>query len=350
MMKLSRNKLVFLCMGVMGLAVIGGLLFRNHRLNGSLFKYSSEQNSTPGINKGITPGSGGFPHTVGNSSTGSKGEAVILLQEWMKSINDPNGASDPNILQAIITNLRDYPNSNEAFYQSVRAILLNPSIDMGKKQSLIVALDRAATPATFQLLADLAQQHLPEDLRRAVLNKLSNIGEYYWDSPSVAQVVPELKQLWSQSRDTDVLNSVATALAKTGDAAFLIDAALSNNHSLADIERSNDPHTAAAWAALQQFHNPDAVPVLRDVLQSATDRLEISLSANLLARMGTIEATQALLTWAQSLGDNYAPIAKDAFSRVSTFDTLQYLNNALSQNPSFQSNIVKSAVLSGIKR
>jgi hypothetical protein len=346
MMQPSRNKLAFLCAGAIALAVIGGLLVRNYCSTGSFFKYRSEQNGTPGTAAGIVRGSTGFPRAAGNSSPGPKGEAIIFLQEWLKSINNPGEASGPDPIQVITNNLHDYPSGNEAFYRDVRSILLNPSIDLGKKQSLIVALDRAATPAAIQLLADLAQQHLPEDLKRAVLNALSNAGEYGWDKQSIAQVIPELKQLWSQSEDADILRSLATALAKTGNISFLIEAALHNNHSLVDIEKSDDPRAAASWAALQQLHNPDAMPILRDVLQSATDRLEISLSANLLARMGTIEATQALLNWAQGLEDSYSPIVKDAFSRVSTYDSLQYLNTILEQDPPFKSSLVKSAILS----
>jgi hypothetical protein len=280
------------------------------------------------------------------------GDALNLLEEWLQSIGKNDGNNGAINIYIVIPSLRNNPNGNTAFYQRVRQVLERSSIDNAKKQELIMALDRAATPAAARLLAELSQLNLPTGLRQSVLGALANIGEYYWDKQSLATVIPTLQQLWLQSEDPELLRSVATALAKIGDAAsinVLLQIVLSDTKSMNDIEHSNDPRTLAAWFALQRLQNPDAVPVLQKNLQSSVNLFEASISANLLAGMGSNDAVQALLSWAEGAGDKYAPVVRNAFARIGIEDSRQYIRSVLDQNPVFKSNLVRSAIIATLK-
>jgi hypothetical protein len=66
--------------------------------------------------------------------------------------------------------------------------------------------------------------------------------------------------------------------------------------------------------------------------------------------MEQIDASKALLSWARGAGNQYAAIVQTAFGKIWSSDCLQYINSALAQNVTFKSSLVKTAVLSGLKR
>jgi hypothetical protein len=307
---------------------------------------SQQQNAIPSSNQAYK--SGTLPQL-------ESGDAVGWLQNWQDSIKK----NDPSIVRGspleVAQSLRNNVGSNEPFYANIRQILMDPSIDDVKKRELIFTLDRTATLASFQFLTELSRMNLSPSLKEAVLKAIANTGSYHWDKETIAQVSPALRQFWLQSEDPEILRSVAVAMAKIGDSLSvnaLIDAVLSNSKSIADIEHSNNARVSAAWSALESLSSPEIVPTLQQKLLSNANTLEVSVSANLLAKMGdagNMEARQALISWAQGVGDQYASIVQDAFSKLGTLDCKQYIEAALAQNLGFKSSTVKSVILSTLK-
>jgi hypothetical protein len=347
MSNLSLKRVVLGSGFLIVIALIFAYLTRDYGFVLNPFKGSN--NSQPQIAPNGTPiGLSGTAFSTGTQT----GNAANLLEEWLTAINEKGGSGASEIIRAITQSLHDYPAGNEAFYQRVRQILLDPSIDPGRKNELITAMDRAASPAAFQRLVDMVQLNLPADLKRAIVNAIGNAGDYYWDKSSSSQVVPILEQLWLHSEDADVLNSVAAAFVKIGDLPaihHLIGVIASSNQPLTDAERSKDPRISAAWNGLQGLSDPAAIPLIKEGLLSSSNIAESSIYATMLARMGAIEATQVLLTWARGVGDKYATAVHDAFAAGHTYETIQYINSAIIQNPSFKSNQVKNAILSTLK-
>ncbi len=298
-------------------------------------------------------GSGNIYPAIGIPQIGSRsGNAVSWLQAWLDSSN-PNAPSNINLsIQDVIQSLRNDPGGAEAFYDRVRQILDDESIDVARKREIIFALDRAATPAAFQMLVDLSRLNLPEAIKEAVVSAIGHIGDYYWDKQSLAQAIPMLLNLWFQSQDPAVLRSLAASMAKAADPAginVLMDTVLNNSGSMAEIESSTDARVSAAWSALHTLYQPEVVPALQQRLQSNTNLLEASVSASLLAEIGdkgNTEARRALVLWAQGAGDQLAPIVREAFLKFGTLDSQQYLKAVMAQNPTFKSSLVKSTILS----
>ncbi len=290
------------------------------------------------------------PYSRAVSQTGN---ALALLEEWLASLSRNDTSKAGALFQAMIESLHTNPGGNLAFYQRARQILEDGSRDASIKQALIRAMDRAATPAAIKLLAEWCQPDLPADLKNSAYMAIANTGQYFWDKKSLPFAIPVLQQLWLQSDDPNMLSAVATALARVGNPEsinILMDAALSKSKTMADIEHSSDPRVSAAWSSLQGLRNPEVIPIFQEQLQSSTSSLETSVYAGLLAGMGQIDATQALLSWAQGAGDQYASIARDAFAKIGTFECLQYVNSALAQNATFKSSLVKTAVWSALKK
>lgn len=338
------QKRIALFGGLILLAAVGCYLLWNRVLN-----WDSESQQQTAASPSSQAHGSEIPSTPGF------GDAVGWLDDWQNSIrkNEPSSVSGSPLEAA--QSLRNNPKGNEPFYQRALQILMDPSINDDKKRELIFTLDRTATPAAFQFLAELSQMNLSATLKEAVLRAIANTGNYYWDKQSLAQVIPALRQLWLQSEDPEILRSAAAAMAKVGDSMSinaLMDAVLSNSKSIADIENSNDARISAAWSALKGLSNPEVVLTLQQRMQLNASSIETSVSANLLAIMGNVgnnEARQALLSWAQGAGDHYAPVAHDAFSKFGTLDSQQYIKTALAQNPAFKSNIVKSAIQSTLQ-
>jgi HEAT repeat protein len=349
-----QRRVAFLVSLVVVLGIISFYWTRGHGPFWKLSPAHNEQFPNRAASNG-TEGVSAAPSTrlLGSSNIPQAGDALLALEEWLRLISSKDGSSISDRMRAIMQSLQSNPNGNAEFYERARQVLMDQSLDIGRKLELVRALDRAATPSAFQLLADLAKQDLPASLKISVFEAIGHVGDYYWDKQSLAQVSPLLEQLWQQSEDPELLRTAATAMARVGDLTSindLIEAVLADNRSLAEIEQSVNPRVSAAWSALRSLQKPEIVPILRRELQSNGSLFEKSIYATLLAEMGSIEATQALLYWAQSAGNQCAPIVRDAFLKIGTFDCLQYLNAAMAQNPSFKSASVRDAVLSALKK
>lgn len=353
-MKPGGKKMLMIGVLLLVLAASGVYLLINTDPNDASPGAPQQQSAPAAIEDQNTPG------TIAPSATGQgqfagleASDAVTQLEEWLRLASGTGGPLNQDLIRAMMRSLQKNAGENRALYLRLRHLLEDDSIDVGRKQEFIAALDRAANPLAVQMLAELARQNLPPVLKQMIINALSNVGEYYWDSASLAEAVLTIKALWLQSQDPELLGSMASALVKAGDATsigLLFESLLSESKTVSNIEHSRDPRVSAAWKALNSLLKPEAVPVLQDILQSSTNGLEVSIAANLLAGMGSVEAVSALLSWAQRADDASASIVREAFARIGTYDSLQYLNSFLAQNPSFKSKQVQSAITSVLKK
>ncbi|NWG13789.1 MAG: hypothetical protein HXY20_09665 [Acidobacteria bacterium] len=257
------------------------------------------------------------------------------------------------ISQSLSDILHANPGGYATFYRRAQRVLNDPVVDIETKQGLIRLLSRAATPAAVQLLADLWRQGVPERLEPSILAAISEVGDYFWSKGSFPEVAPTLLQLWRQSQDPRMLSAVAAAMANMADPGsleVLFEAVLGAGKSPAELQRSSDPRVSAAWSALQRLHTTDSAAAVASRLRSGTSAGETAITANVLAGIGQIEATQALLSWATGLGDGYVPLVREAFARVRTAECVNYLKSAMSSNPAFASELVRQAILAELDK
>jgi len=279
---------------------------------------------------------------------------VDLFEEWMASLSRKDATDSGAIAQALGELLRGNPHGNDEFYRRVRRVFFDSSTSPRTRQELVRLLDRAATPAAAQFLLELAQQDLPPSLRQTLLSALSSIGDYYWDKGFRSELTPMLLEAWLQAQDPPLLEALAAAMAKTAvpeGINQLLDTVLARGKTLLEIQRSRDPRVSAAWSALESLQNPDVIPILASHLpQDAAGTTEAVICAGLLASMGRIEATEALLSWARGAGDSCASLIRDVFAKIQTFEALEFLRAAMAQNQSFKSGYVRQAILSALKK
>lgn len=355
---MQRKILLFFALPL-GLAVVGILLMRYLHPAGDPGLASREpaQPRAGADSAEADPEVGPENAAVGSSGAGHQALAEVraleilnLFEDWLKLLADNEGAPAGSLADSLSARLRRNPNGNEAFYRRARQLLNDPSIPPETKQALVHLLGRAATVAAAHLLIDLYRQDLPEDIKQALRIAISNVGDYYWDPSSFPQVSPILLQAWREAQDPQLLNALALAIAKVGHPdgiSQLFEAIQGQGTTLTEIQKSGDVHALAAWQALERLH----IPVIeKRMYQSGGGSAEISICAGILASMGQIEATQALLSWAQGAGDSYVPLIREAFGKVQDRESLDFLNSALAQNAKFKSTLVWQTVAATLKK
>jgi hypothetical protein len=360
-MKLTLSRPILFGGFLVATIIFGLLILRDHNPAWKQFlrrnAASEQQGTSTVLGEGAVegekaPGYGSTANWLGGRTNNSdRGNAAVLLEQWLAALSIRDGSENP-LSQQIIESLHTNPDGNSLFYQQAQQILEDASIDVATKQALIWIMDRAATPAAINRLAEWCQPSLPIELRTPAYRAIADTGQYFWDEGSLSQAIPILQQLWARSDDPGMFDAVGTALSRIGNSEsvnFLLDAVLSAGN-MAEIEHSSDPRVSAAWLSLQRLGKPELIPFFQEKLQSSTSLLEASVCAGLLGGMEQTDALQALLSWARTAGDEYAPVAQRAFARIGTSASLQYINSALTQNSIFKSSLVRSTVLSAIRK
>ncbi len=359
MMKLIQRRMVLFGGLLIGTAIIIACLFRGYNPVRSLFlnkNNASQQKGDPtGVKGEASEGgiAGASGSLVRNMPGAGTDNTIATLEKFLKALSRGDEESASILSEVMIQSLHKNPDGDWLFYQRAKQVLEDASIGARSKERLIFIIDRAATPEAIKLLAELCQRGVPSELKTSAYSAIANTGQYFWDKESLPKAIPILQQMWNQSDDPDLLNAVAKALATIGNPdsiEYLVDEALSNNKAMADIENSRDPSVKAAWQSLKNMQKIDIIPFFEEKLQSSTSKLELSVYAELLAESGQISASEALLSWAQSAGDQYAAIAQNAFGSIVSYECLQHINSMLAQNAAFKSSHVKKAVLSALKK
>ena len=108
----------------------------------------------------------------------------------------------------------------------------------------------------------------------------------------------------------------------------------------------------AASAALRQVRNPGAIPLLQELLKKSNPGSSLEfVSGNTLAGMGKPGATQVLLQWSQTSGDEGEKNASQWFGLVRDPTSLVLVRDAI-KDPGrfpFSSDKVRSAVATSIR-
>lgn len=279
-------------------------------------------------------------------------EALEVFQEWLAALAKNDGTRAGKIAQALSRSLHKESRNNAEIYLRIRQMLGDPSVSMDAKMGLIQILSRAATPQALALFLEMTKANLPENLKQWIFNALSETGEYWWDKTSYPEVTPMLLKAWGDARNPELLQALTTAIAKVGDLSGinqLFDAILDQGQTLAQIQESRDARVQAALSALGNVRNPDLVSAIAGRLTAGNSEAEAAICTGILASIQNVEATRALLEWAQNADSSSTALIQSAFSRIWDSDCLDYLASTVPLTR-FRSGQVQSAVLGSINK
>ncbi|MDM7997501.1 MAG: hypothetical protein QUT30_17660 [Acidobacteriota bacterium] len=279
-------------------------------------------------------------------------EALEAFQEWLAAIAKKDGTRAGEIAQALSRLLHKESRSNAEIYLRIRQMLGDSSVSMDAKMELIQILSRAATPQAVALFLEMTKANLPENLKQWIINALSETGEYWWDKASYPEITSMLLQAWGDARNPELLRALTTAIARVGDLRGinqLFDAILGQGQTLAQIQQSRDARVQAALSALANVRNPDLVSAIAGRLTAGNSEAEEAVCAGILASIQNVEATRALLEWAQNADSSSTALIHNAFSRIWDSDCLAYLTSTVPLTR-FRSGQVQSAVLESINK
>jgi len=272
-------------------------------------------------------------------------DSAAVFNDWLSAVAKGDGLKAEQIRARLMVLLRGNPKGNQAVYRRAAQILADRSVESDLKFPLVEILDRAATPSALRVFLDLLNQDLSPDLRRRLIAAVSDTGEYYWDKSSFAEVAPMLLQSWRETRDPQLLQALAVAIAKVGD--------VNGVNQLVDTvlgQETQSPSYSAAQSALKFVNNPGLIPFIGKRLSRVdAGTAEMAVCADILASMCQVEATRVLFEWAQNADGQYAALVREAFARISDPASVDYLASFVNA-ARFKSAFVRTAVLTALKK
>jgi len=239
---------------------------------------------------------------------------------------------------------------NEQVYQLFYEYLNSQDGTDAQKEQLITILERTSTPESVDVLLTSANGSPDSNINSRIRSALAKTADYRWDGRFHEELSSRLEQAWASTENESFHPSIATAIAKVGSpngVRLLLDELLASNGSYDEIKISDNPKAQAALRSLGNVRNPEAVPVLSELLKeqnSTTSNATTIISGNTLAAMGRPEATQALLEWSVVAQDDQAIWAKRWFSKVRDPGSIEIMQQYIDNNQ-FISTRVKDEVI-----
>ena len=289
---------------------------------------------------------------ISGGQQGQQQRASILFQELLNAIAGNDGPRAGEISLALSDLLHKFPQSNPEIYRRIVKLIEDPSLSDDAKMTLVNLLSRTATTSSVETLLELSSADLNGTLRRWIYAAIGDIGEYFWDNKHYPEIAPILSDAWTEARDPELLQALASAMAKVGigrGVDQLFDAVLSQGSTMAQILASRNPLVQAALGALQRANSPDLIPAISERLTNSSTSAETTLCTGILVSIQNENAARVLLEWAQNAENSSAILARDVFARIWNADCLNYLNSAV-QNAQFKSSQVETAILSALRK
>ena len=210
---------------------------------------------------------------------------------------------------------------------------------------------REATPEAVRFMAEiLSRENLSEEIKMALIQQMSMVGEYFWDREDIYQASGAVLALWRETQDPGLLEALASAMGNMGNEISLnalFDAVLSQAGTLEDLRNSDDLRVLTALSGLERVHDPAAAPIVAARLQDSKSSAEMVICADMLASLREAAGVPYLLSWMQTADDSFAPFIPEIFQRIST-QGIDYLNSVNLRNLNFRSYQVEQAVLSAL--
>lgn len=272
-----------------------------------------------------------------------------LWQYWERLLNQSEFQQLPIIGSLLAERLRQQPDPE--VYRNISDWLAKPTVSMEIKSILLDLLSEIATPDSLTQLLYLAEQGMDSPLYILVLQAISRIGDNRWDGRFHTELSQALEAAWSNPENNDqaFLSAVGKAIAAVGSPEGINQLLLtvSGNNKDQEREETNRTKQAVAFEVIPEVRNPDAVDVLSTWFEQeplGTPAFEVSGSA--LAEIGSPEATQKIIDWAQEAPAEGARNLEDWLSKIDDAESLGSVSAAQDlevQNPEIETVIDATA-------
>lgn len=281
-----------------------------------------------------------------------KKDPEVLWNQWYRLLAGDNNRTRNIIRRALITQLQH--KGSKDVYQDLSSLLRESSLPITQNKLIINLLGETATPEAMTILLDEAMSNQDTPLRPTILEKITEMGDEWWDNRSHPELSPPLEKAWnSELNDQNLINAIAIGMAKVGSPSgvkLLLTAIAKGGNTVDEINKGQNQQALAAFEAMDGILNNAAAPTLAEEFHNRelNDPVFIA-SGNALANIANIEATKALIEWVKNAPDEAVPLVEQWFMEASrnteSFDLLQ---QSL-QSESFQSVKIKKEIQAVIK-
>lgn len=349
---------------------------------------------------------------IGSEAGAEKAEAdlqslspVQLWQRWLRLLNRADLQQIPIVGALLAERLRQHPDPE--VYRGIERLLAQRTISTENKAMLLDLLGEIATPDSLKQLVQVAVKGQDTPLYIPALQVISRIGDNRWDGRFHEELSPLLEKVWFDATIDDpvFLSAIAKAMAGVGtvEGVELLLSTVAGENKSNDTVDVNRLKQAAAFEAVPKIRNPAAVDALSARLRSSSgttgltgsdaadslvftpasadqsvtmitgtgnapveknsdsdlnesdlifniDGSVMAAAGNALAEIGTPQATQAILDWAQQATDEGARYLENWLPKISDAGSLTLLT-ASQSTVDFQSQAVAdvyNGVVSGL--
>lgn len=283
--------------------------------------------------------------------------AETLWRKWRQSLESSDNTSEDSELVwvALIYQLRRDNNTNQHVYAAAADLLTRSSLPLALRTQVVALLSSTMTPDALSIMIDTAMNNNQDPLRPAILEGISQTGDDLWADQIRLELSQPLEAAWNgaANNDHDLLNALAVALAKVGapeGVRSLLLTLANSDQTIDEVYRAGNSKALTALTATDKISNPEVVPLLKEGLQrqSLADPVFIG-SGNALANIPSFEASDALITWAQTAPDAAILLATRWIRKVIDTQAIQHLKETLASSAPFRSNAVKEALNEALK-
>jgi hypothetical protein len=272
-------------------------------------------------------------------------DAASLFKLWIESDRIEHDRSKQSLVGELLARaLRLKDASIDSVYSEMKEYLGEKTNSLKSRSMLLSVLGNAATPDSLNLLLFAATASSLAGISQFAVQQIQASGAEHWDGRFHEELSPALEQVWRTSTNSALIQATALAIAMIGSqegTRELIAAATSGAH--------DDPRAQAALEALHHITNPDAVPVLSELLNDENGINDKSiLIGSTLAQMLDYNSAAALLSWLEQSDDSVAPFAEKFVMECRTDAVLKVWESALKPTTVFQSVTVQQAVVRGL--
>jgi hypothetical protein len=272
---------------------------------------------------------------------------LSILRRWLDAGRIDQDLMKQGAMSSKLASMMRARTPPTEFFEKMREIIASNQYSNLERGMLVGVLGAAQTRESVEVLLEVASTLTDGELKQSAILAVRRVGGLWGDGIFHEELSPLLERVWRESRDQELLVSVAVAMAEVGASSAV---ELLVNSVLNDAGRNNVRARAASGAlGFATILNPQAVPPLAAVLTFQPPGSDASkLASDTLAAMGIPAAGQALLAWLQHADESAAPLARRYVVGARTPAMIEIWEASLSPNVAFRSEKIREAVRQGL--
>jgi hypothetical protein len=217
-----------------------------------------------------------------------------LFASWVAAGRVDHDLMKQGSLGALLAKAIKQGRAGPSELRTIRNFILDPANSLDERERLSSSMSLAATSATLDIVLQVAETSESDRLRRFAVSLIADFGRRQGDGREHEELSPPLERVWLTTKNVELLESVATAMAGIGAEKglnLLLNSSLDGGFS---VRR----RIAADVLENTSFFNPNGIRAVASLLfthpiGSKTQRF----AADLLANSGGPVAAESLLKW-----------------------------------------------------